>query len=422
MKKILLIDDSKVIINLLKIKIDEYFSEDIDILVALTYKEATKLIGEYSSDIGVAIVDMNLPDTKEGKAVVLTNSHNIPTIIFSGDEQSTMHSKLMQLHSVLDFISKNSTNSIDYAVGFANRMLRNSLYTALVVDDSKLYREKFRKDLERLKLNVLTAQDGQEAYELMKQMDKDKVVIVLTDYNMPKMDGIELVSKLRQEYKRDALSILAISSNDDMKTLTRFIKAGADDYIHKPYSLDELIVRVGSNLNTVELFKKSKDLANKDFLTGAYNRRYFFEISSSVIAKNYRKEQPIAIATIDIDKFKLINDKYGHDIGDIAIKEVIKVVHSCIRASDIFARFGGEEFCLLIEDISLENMKRLFEKIRVAFENNRVVIDDDVTIKYTVSIGVAYRVSKDINQMLKISDEALYEAKESGRNRVVIHS
>lgn len=167
-------------------------------------------------------------------------------------------------------------------------------------------------------------------------------------------------------------------------------------------------------------FKKTKDLANKDYLTGAYNRRYFFEASEAIIDKNLRKDKDIAVATLDIDHFKNVNDTYGHDVGDIAIKEIVTVLNKSLRASDLVARFGGEEFCILIEDISKKDMKELFEKIRLNFEKNEIRFKE-VVVKYTVSLGVAYGKSDDINEMLKISDNALYEAKDTGRNKVVIH-
>lgn len=418
MKYILIIEESKFIINLLTIKINEYFNSNIKVLIAHSYKDAVKYINQYTSEIAVAIVDIFLTDVMDGKAIVLTNSNNIPTIVFS-DLEDKPHKKLINLENVLDFIPKNAPNSIEYVVSFAYRIIKNRDYTVLIVDDSKVYRVKFKNDLERLFLNVVTAEDGKEAYDIMLS-NKYEIIMILTDYNMPKMDGIELVSKLRQTYKKDSLSILAISSNDDIETLTRFIKAGADDYIHKPYVFDELNVRISSNLNTIELFKKANDLANKDFLTGAYNRRYFFEASSAIVTKNNRKQKEIAVATIDIDKFKKINDTYGHDVGDVAIKEVIRVVKSCIRNSDLLARFGGEEFCILLEDISFKDTKKLFEKIRNKFELNNIKIDDNISINYTVSIGVAYKISTNINEMLKISDEALYEAKNTGRNKVLI--
>jgi diguanylate cyclase (GGDEF)-like protein len=124
---------------------------------------------------------------------------------------------------------------------------------------------------------------------------------------------------------------------------------------------------------------------------------------------------------IDIDKFKNINDTYGHDIGDIAIQEVKKILDKNLRTSDLMARFGGEEFCILLEDITIENTKLLFEKIRKKFEEN--VIDADGTkISYTISTGIYFGFSDSLEDMIRLSDEALYIAKESGRNRVEIKS
>jgi len=160
-------------------------------------------------------------------------------------------------------------------------------------------------------------------------------------------------------------------------------------------------------------------MANKDFMTGAYNRRYFFDAGEAIFLKAKRKEKAVAVTMIDIDNFKNINDTYGHDIGDLAIKEIKRVLDKNLRASDLMARFGGEEFCIILEEISEEDVKKLFEKIRKEFEAN--VIDvDEVEIKYTVSFGIAYGLLGSLEEMVILSDNALYESKESGRNRVTL--
>ena len=156
-------------------------------------------------------------------------------------------------------------------------------------------------------------------------------------------------------------------------------------------------------------------------MTGSYNRRYFFEASEAILDKNSRKEKEIVVATLDIDNFKNVNDTHGHDVGDVAIQEIAIVLSKHLRASDLVARFGGEEYSILLEDISIEDTRTLFEKIRFSFEENVIKIND-LALKYTVSLGIAFGKSKDINEMLKISDEALYEAKETGRNKVVIRN
>jgi len=123
---------------------------------------------------------------------------------------------------------------------------------------------------------------------------------------------------------------------------------------------------------------------------------------------------------LDIDHFKNVNDTYGHDVGDVAIKEIAVILNRTLRSSDLVARFGGEEYCILLEDISREDMQLLFEKIRKNFEANEIMAGN-ATLKYTVSLGIAYGKSTDINVLIKVSDDALYEAKDTGRNKVVIY-
>ncbi len=417
MKKILLIDDSKTILKVLELEILK-ITQDVEILLASSYAQANSIIRDNRNDIYAAIVDLSLPDCKDGKAALLTSAHKIPTIVLTGSEDESLKDLLMK-KDILDFIKKDSPNNIKYAASFVKKIIRNYDTTALVVDDSRFFRRMFREDLEKLHINVLEAKDGKEALEIIGSTKK-KISLILTDYYMPNMDGIELTVKLRELYDKDSLAIIALSATENSYALSEFIKAGANDFLAKPHKFVELNVRVQSNLDILELFQKTKDLANRDFLTGSYNRRYFFDASKAIVEKNIRKNQDIAVATLDIDHFKRVNDTYGHDIGDVAIQEVVAVLNKNIRISDLVARFGGEEFCVLLEDISFDDTKALFEKIRLNFQENEITIKD-VTLKYTVSIGVAYGKSKDINKMLKVSDEALYEAKESGRNRVVIH-
>ena len=417
MKKILLIDDSPTIIKSLELMILSMV-ENVEILVADSYTQANNIIRRNSGSIYAAIVDLGLPDCTDGQAALLTSSHKIPTIIFTSSEDKELKELLVK-KDILDYIQKGAPNSLRYAASFIKKIIRNYDTTALVVDDSKLSRKTFKDDLEKLHINVLEAEDGKEALDIVNATE-EKISLVLTDYNMPNMDGIELTTKLRELYDKDTLAIVALSATEDSSALAEFMKAGANDFLAKPHRFEELNVRVQSNLDILELFQKTKDLANKDFLTGSYNRRYFFEVSEAIVDKNVRKNQDIAVATLDIDHFKNVNDTYGHDVGDVAIKEIVTVLDKSIRTSDLVARFGGEEYSILLEDISLEDTQALFEKIRQNFEKN-VISMNEICLKYTVSIGVAYGKSKNIDDMLKISDEALYEAKESGRNRVVIH-
>lgn len=181
------------------------------------------------------------------------------------------------------------------------------------------------------------------------------------------------------------------------------------------------------SLYLVFLYYLSKKINEKlkfqtvnDYMTGAYNRRYFFEVAQALFLRAERKNSKLAAIMLDIDDFKRINDTYGHDVGDIAIIEVRKILERNLRRYDLFARFGGEEFCILLDEISKEDVIQLCEKIRKDFEENKIVIDD-ITIHYTVSMGIAYGMMSSLEKLIKAADEALYESKQNGKNKVTIY-
>ncbi len=414
MKKVLVVDDSKTILSLLKKEISKH--DYITPYFAESYKEAMRIIRENRGDFHAALLDLNLPDAPNGEIVKLANSHHIPAVVLSASMDETLIDDILK-KDVVDFVQKSDPSSIAFAVNSILRTLKNYDTTILVVDDSDLYRSAITDALKRIHLNVIEAEDGQKALDILEK--NENISLVITDYEMPNLNGLDLTFKIRQKYKKDELSIIAISTVEKKEVITKFLKYGVNDFIHKPFSNDEIITRINTNLELLDLFSKVKDLANKDFLTGAYNRRYFFESGEPIYAKTKRKELPLAVAMIDIDKFKNINDTYGHDVGDIAIKGVKHILDDILRDSDLMARFGGEEFCVLLENISLEDTKKLFERIRDAFEKNVIKIDE-LEISYTVSIGICYGINDSLQEMIRISDEALYDAKENGRNKVII--
>jgi len=163
-----------------------------------------------------------------------------------------------------------------------------------------------------------------------------------------------------------------------------------------------------------------EEQATKDYLSGAYNRRYFFDIGSSLFLKAQRKKSAVAVVMLDIDDFKKVNDVYGHKAGDKGIVHIKKVLEANLRKSDLFARFGGEEFCILLDDISLKDVTMLLEKIRKEFEVS-VLRDSKNQFSFTVSFGVAYGMMDSLEDMINLADKALYKAKSKGKNNVTIY-
>ncbi len=417
MKKVLIVDDSEMVLSLFRNELQYY--KKADILYAKSNQEAMRIIREHAGDIHAAVLDYNLPDAPNGEVIALANSHNIPSVVLTGTLDKRVRDVILK-KNVVDFILKDDPSSIQLAVSAINKILKRYDTTILVVDDSKLSRELIKMSLETVHINILEAENGKEALEMVYDQKND-ISLVITDYQMPVMDGIDLTFTLRKKYTKAQLGIIAISAAEDEETVSKFLKFGANDFINKPPVPNEVITTVSSNLEVLDMFEQIKDMANKDFLTGAYNRRYFFDAGNAIFLKARRKEQPITVIMLDIDNFKNINDTYGHDIGDIAIKEIQRILDENLRASDLFARFGGEEFCILLEDITRANVEKLFEKIRKKFENN--IIDVNGTrLSYTVSFGGSYGMASSLDEMVKLADKALYESKENGRNKVTIHT
>ena len=266
------------------------------------------------------------------------------------------------------------------------------------------------------KYQVFEAGSGKEALEIIEKNQDIKLVI--TDYNMPEMDGFQLTKKIRQKFNIEELAIIGASSQDDKNMTAKFLKFGANDFLSKPFLSEEFYCRVTMNVNNLEYIQINKELSIRDFLTELYNRRYFYEIGQKMFASLKRQEKPLCIAMLNIDHFKKINDSYGHDCGDKVLTAISQVLKNRFRASDIVSRFGGEEFCIFATDMNPDCVVRIFEELRQKIKET-VITHDDKKINVTISIGICNRRTETLEEMVKEADRKLYKAKDGGRDRVV---
>ena len=417
MKNILLVDNDDAVLEMLS-KHLYATNNEINIIKTHSFKESFVYLWDKNITIHCAIIDYHLPDCADGNVIDYAIKKHIPTIVLTEDEPKTLLSSIKK-NIIMDIIKKGDEKAFLQIVSNINKILRNYDRNILIVDDSTLQLKLLFDIVRQMNLNITTARDGLEAYKLI-EAKPNYFSVVLTDFNMPNMDGMELTEKIRKIYDKDILSIIILSVNENPDIPIEFLKLGANDFIRKPYNDVEVVTRVNANLDILDLFEKTRDMANKDFLTGAYNRRYFFESGKKIFLKAKRAKQNLCVAMFDIDKFKDINDTYGHDVGDEAIKEIVKILNENLRVSDLMARFGGEEFCVLLENITIEDSEKLFEKIRKIFEQN-ILKTCGYDIKYTVSIGICYGMEDTLEDMIKKSDNGLYFCKENGRNQVAIN-
>ncbi|KLO25097.1 GGDEF domain-containing protein [Marinitoga sp. 1155] len=196
----------------------------------------------------------------------------------------------------------------------------------------------------------------------------------------------------------------------------------ADDFILKPFDIEELNYRIELGLKKVKRIKELERLSLIDYLTGVYNRRAITDLLKKEIERSKRENKFFSVIMLDFDNFKSVNDKYGHDAGDEVLRKTVELIRQKIRYYDLIGRLGGEEFLIILSNISIENSLKVSERIRKAIEENIVYINGH-KIKITVSQGVSmFNGNKNIDQLIKEADLALYEAKEKGKNKVILYN
>jgi len=384
-----------------------------EIIIANSLRAAKEALQSTTPDIKVAICDLNLPDAPYGEVIDLMNDYGVAAIALTGAYGEELRSA-MDKKGIVDFIPKTSVNAYEYAVALAGRVQKNFHTSVLVVDDSLSARALYKHMSEMLRLKVFTANDGKEALEMLKQ--HPEISLMLTDYAMPEINGYELTAKARSKFSKDQLAIIGISATSNDEVSSNFLKCGANDYLAKPFSYQEFLCRTHQNLDMLDLIQANRDAAQRDFMTGLYNRRFFFESASRVHADAKKKKHRLVAAMIDLDLFKAINDKHGHDCGDLVIKHFASILDTQLGAF-LVARIGGEEFAVLLDEIKPGDARKQFEALRKIVKNSAVACGA-VEISYTVSIGLSDHSGETIDDLIKEADIALYKAKNNGRDQV----
>ena len=414
MAKVLIVDDSPSILARLSDSIAKVLKYDV--VQAESFEEARNRINNHK-DIDIALLDLGLPDAKDEEIVQYVQKFNIPIVVLSGSENAKVK-ELMANTGIVEYIIKDRSYAVEYAVNIVQRFIKNKNTHILVVDDSKSFCEKVAYICRQYNLIVSTASSGQEALEILKTNRDIKLVFV--DYIMPNMNGLELTTEIRKSYSKDNLSIIALSGSDEKDIVAKFLKYGANDFIAKDFSNEELIARLNVSLDMLELFETTKKQANCDFLTGLYNRRYFFEHCNKLYLNGKEKNTKISIAMIDIDYFKRLNDTYGHEVGDLALKHISKLLQNELQGDIIVSRFGGEEFGIFFNGYDEIEALKALESFRKTVQNSFFKNEND-KITFTISGGICSMFGDNIDSMLKNADKGLYKSKENGRNQINIY-
>ncbi len=412
MKHVLIVEDSPLVMKVIR----HVASAELRFqpLFATSFAEAKQAYQANKASIFAALVDLNLPDAPDGEVVDFMLQQRVPTVVLTGsfDEarRDTLYSK-----GIVDYVTKEGRYSYSYAVNLVNKLDDNQSVKVLVVDDSATSREFISQLLKQNLFPVLTAANGIEAIKVI--LEHPDIRLLITDYNMPKMDGFELVRNLRHKYEKSDLVIMGLSAVGDSSLSARFIKNGANDFLAKPFNQEEFLCRVMHNVESLQLIARIRDTANKDHLTGVYNRRYFFEKGEAFCRAARENHTPLATAIIDLDNFAAVNDAYGYEMGD----NVLQAVGERLRESFsrfLLARAGGQEFFLIMPGLNNEKAMTLLGRVREWVSNAPVIIGDE-RIAVSFSAGVTNRLAASLDIQLNIANELLNRAKDAGRNLII---
>ncbi len=297
----------------------------------------------------------------------------------------------------------------------------------LVVDDHEDNVELLRARLEARGYRVEAASDGQQALD---RVFADPPDLVLLDWMMPRVTGLEVARRIKGHAGLPFVPVIMQTALDSTEQMVEGLDAGADDYIAKPINFAELEARVKALLRIKalqeELARANDELrrmSQTDGLTGVDNRRHIEERLTEAFEHAARLNEPLAVVMSDVDHFKSVNDSYGHQAGDAVLRQVAEVLRDTAREIDRVGRYGGEEFLVLLPGANLEDARRYAERARAAVEAREFAYDGGA-VRRTLSAGVAAWPHPDVRHqeaLVKLADEALYAAKEAGRNRVVAH-
>jgi len=299
----------------------------------------------------------------------------------------------------------------------------------LVVEDSRAQAENIRNLLERNGYEVVLAADGKSA---IKEAVRGQVDLVLLDLLLPDMSGVEVCRWLKMNQSTRMIPVLMLTAKGEVEDKVAGLEAGAEDYLAKPYSEMELNARVYALLRTKalqdelaeknarlqELLTKVELLAITDPLTRLFNRRHFEEYIDRELKAASRYRFPLSLLMIDIDHFKGINDEFGHGAGDSVLREIAEIISGAVREVDVVARWGGEEFVVLLPRCTKEEALQSAERILKAVSGHSFSAVPGKQV--TVSIGISGIPDSHIgnsDMLLDASDQAMYTAKRKGRNR-----
>ncbi|EAI9907359.1 diguanylate cyclase [Campylobacter upsaliensis] len=412
MRKILLIDDNKMLSKLLAKKIQNTLNYEVDI--AHTMAEAIAML---NNEYFLSFVDLCLPDAMNGEIVDVV-ADKIPTIVLTASNDTNKREEFMH-KNILDYIFKESDTCVDQILDAISTLSYYAKSKVILAMAKLPERNEIKKFLSQRLFKVLAAAHGEEA--LLYLEDNDDTKLIIADAKMPVVSGEELLAEIRTKYNDDDLGVILLGEKDDVAE-ARVLKNGANDYLIKPLLKELFNCRLDRVLNYMQDKKFIKTYNNLDHTSGLKDHYTFRSEVEDYLNDIASGEQEFAFAFLDIDELKSINDEYGFEIGDSIIKICADEMIAETKGRDILGRYSAEKFGILLKNISQERALKILSRIRVNIKNAGILINLD-ELFFTASLGVVFANSgAKLDDLVEKATKALSAAKNNGKDRIEVCS
>jgi two-component system, cell cycle response regulator len=450
--RVLIVDDIPTNVRLLEARLTaEYF----EVLTAYSGEEALAICNE--TDVDIILLDVMMP-VMDGFEVcrrlkASPKTHHVPVLMITALDQPSDRVRgleagaddfltkpvddvqlmarvksLARLKSLTDELRARALTGQQIAIEDALRAM-DSISTSggsvLIIDTDKRHAERVQGYLAaEHKVDILP-----EPADAVFQVSGAKYELALVSMSLNDFDPLRVCSQIRTVDHTRNLPIILMADEGDKPRVVRALDLGVNDFISRPIERNELMARVRTQIRRHRYAMELRQSVNNsiaqavtDDLTGLYNRRYFDRHLNILLGKAQAQERELAVMILDIDHFKAVNDTYGHDIGDVVLKEFSARVKRNIRGVDLACRFGGEEFVVLMPDTDTSNAELVAERVRSAIAEKPFDVGAQRPLSVTVSVGVSFNESgaDTPETLIKRADVALYRAKREGRNRVIL--
>ncbi|MBL1176623.1 response regulator [Pantanalinema sp. GBBB05] len=396
----------------------EAAKQGLQVEIAIDVDEARIKIAQRMPS--VVLLDLKFPDPSDSGLVLLdelaSQYPSLPVLVFTVRDEFDDRLAVARRGSHR-FISKSTPlPQVLDAVHDTLKQKRLPEIKILAVDDDPMILDSLQQCLPRWGIHPITLNDPRQLWNILETESPDLLIL---DVDMPHINGIELCRVIRNDTAWSGLPILFLSARRDTQTILNLYTAGADDYVAKPFTEPEVVTRI---FNRLERNRLLRSLAETDPLTGVANRHRSTRELNRYLNLVQRYHQPLCLAVIDLDHFKQINDQYGHDVGDIVLKQLAAILQRKFRGEDVVARWGGEEFLVGMYGMKkLQALERLNQVLQMVRQE---VFSPDIiqSLQLTFSAGVAEAPENglDLNSLYRSADAAMYRAKAAGRNQILL--